>query len=509
MTPLLQFAFGAGLAIAGWLIPRRVAGAKISGVPALLLDLFPPLLGWGVVLATSGRPMLGGVVVLSLGAGLALFDRVKREALREPIVFSDLSELPQLFTHPHLYLPFAGTGLVLGGAAFAILSCLSLFAFEPEMWRPGPLLIAAPPAVLAAAIWVGVREPALGHIAAWLRRLGSSGEPNDDAARLGPFATLIVYQVIAAAERPFRRSHVASPAIVARQVAFPAPLVLVQCESFFDARRLSPLVPRDLLPGFDACRGAGATFGRLGVPGWGANTTRAEFAVLTGLSDEDLGLDRFNPYLAFARMPISSIAWRLRQEGYRTICLHPFDRRFFRRDLAIPALGFDTFLGRETIGGSRRPPYCSDPELAQRILETIDSAGPATFVFAITMGNHGPWFAAGEASRHPYGMPELPELQRYLARLRQSDEMIEILSAGLRRRENAMLGFYGDHLPSLPRAFSHFGFDEWSSDYLLWRNAPSPRRRLDLPAHRLAALILDHLGARAAASRTERLAGDC
>src|ERR1700730_12272002 len=135
MTPLLHFAFGGGLAIGGWLIPRRVAGTKIACAPSLLIDLFPPLLGWGVVLSTGGRPVLAGVIVLSLGAGLALFDRVKREGLREPIVFSDLSELPQIFPHPHLYLPFAGTGLVLGGAAFAILACLSLFAFEPGLWR--------------------------------------------------------------------------------------------------------------------------------------------------------------------------------------------------------------------------------------------------------------------------------------------------------------------------------------------------------------------------------------
>ena len=83
---------------------------------------------------------------------------------------------------------------------------------------------------------------------------------------------------------------------------------------------------------------------------------RAEFAALTGIPEEQLGYDRFNPYHAFGRAPLASLAWRLRDEGYRTICLHPFDKRFFRRDLAMPALGFDEFLGRETLGGSRRPP---------------------------------------------------------------------------------------------------------------------------------------------------------
>jgi hypothetical protein len=41
-----------------------------------------------------------------------------RQTLREPVVFSESVELPQVFTHPHLYLPFADRSRV-GGAAAA------------------------------------------------------------------------------------------------------------------------------------------------------------------------------------------------------------------------------------------------------------------------------------------------------------------------------------------------------------------------------------------------------
>ena len=57
---------------------------------------------------------------MSLGAGFALADWTKRETLREPVVFSEMSELPHVFTHPQLYLPFAGPGLVIGGALATI-----------------------------------------------------------------------------------------------------------------------------------------------------------------------------------------------------------------------------------------------------------------------------------------------------------------------------------------------------------------------------------------------------
>jgi len=509
MSEPLQAAAGAILALLAWLIPRRVAKARLRCLPAVLLDLFPVLLAACLLLVATGRPIFAGLVVLSLGAGLALADHTKREAVREPVVFSDMSELPHVFTHPQLYLPFAGPGLVIGGTLAAIGLGIGLLVLEPAWRRPG-----APSVLLATAgVWAAgavlAREPALGRAAKLLRRLDPSGEPFGDAARLGPFAILLVYGIIARAERAARRrSHAppGAPAIGRARQAADVPLVLVQCESFFDARRASPCVPEDLLPGFDACVDEGATFGRLDVAGWGANTMRAEFAVLTGIPDQDLGYDRFNPYHAFARAPIASLAWRLRAEGYRTLCLHPFDRGFFHRDLAMPALGFEAFLGRESLGGSSRPPYFADPELARRLLTILDEAGPRTFIFVITMGNHGPWLESGApidpALRRrfdPRGIPQGNQLLRYLDGLARSDEMLEILSEGLGpRRRDCVLGFYGDHLPSLPRAFEHFGFDEWASDYVVLDGAVPHPRRLDLPAHLLPQLLLDRLRRREA-----------
>jgi Sulfatase len=504
MSEWLPIAVGLGLALAGWLIPRRVAKARMVRVSAVLLDFSPVLVAFLLLLIATGRPIFTGLVVLSLGAGFALADRAKRVALREPVVFSDMSELPHVFTHPQLYLPFAGPGLVLGGALATIALALLLLYLKPPWSRPDALLIAAAAAAAWAAGWTASREPALGVAARALRRLEPTGEPLADAASLGPFAVLLVHGIIARAERGARRTrHVpaALPAPALVSAAAAVPLVLVQCESFFDARRVSPCMPEDLLPGFDACLGRGATFGRLEVAGWGANTMRAEFAVLTGIPEPDLGYDRFNPYHAFARAPITSLAWRLRREGYRTLCLHPFDRSFFRRDLTLAALGFETFLGRESLGGSGRPPYCSDPDLAHQVLHALDDAGPRTFIFVITMGNHGPWLESGPPIDpglrqlfDPADVPQRGQLLRYLDGLTRSDEMLHILMEALGpRQRDGVLGFYGDHLPSLPGAFRHFGFDDWASDYVLVDGVAASARRLDLPAHLLPRIILDRL----------------
>jgi hypothetical protein len=122
------------------------------------------------------------------------------------------------------------------------------------------------------------------------------------------------------------------------------------------------------------------------------------------------------------------------------------------------------------------------------------------------MGNHGPWRGAGppinpELRRNfdVAGLPQGDELLRYLDGLGRSDEMLQMLLTGLQRRySEGVLAFYGDHLPSLPRAFRHFSFDEIGSDYVVWRGSAAVARPLDLPAHRLPRIIIDALRAKEA-----------
>src|SRR6266851_5922553 len=297
VVALLHLGVGALLVVVAWLVPRHVARARWATPIILLLDIAPIALGAGLLGFATGRPLFAGLVVLALGAGFALVDYTMRETLREPVVFSATAELPQVFTHPHLYLPFAGPGLVLGGAAAAILGGLALLVVEPPLWTPHPFAALVALGLIAGCGWLVGREPLLGTAARALRRLAPSGEPFADAASLGPFAMLLVHTIIARAERKARQLALAAPAVVQeRGTEARGPIIIVQCESFFDARRLSPLIPRGLLPGFDACCASAALFGRFAVPAWGAYTMRAEFAVLSGVPESELGYDRFNPY---------------------------------------------------------------------------------------------------------------------------------------------------------------------------------------------------------------------
>src|SRR5437660_12058062 len=176
LIEFLHFGVGATLAAAGWLIPRHIAGARRLAVAALLLDAAPLALGAGLLGLATGRPLFAGLIVLALGAGFALADHTMRQTLREPVVFSESVELPQVFSHPQLYLPFAGPGLVIGGASAAVLVALMLLIFEPPLWAPQPAAAFGTLLLIAAGGWLVAREPLLGAAADVLRPLAPRGE---------------------------------------------------------------------------------------------------------------------------------------------------------------------------------------------------------------------------------------------------------------------------------------------------------------------------------------------
>jgi hypothetical protein len=239
MDGKLQLTAGVVLVLGAWLLPRHIARVRFSLGPALLLDAAPWFAGAALLFAATGRPIFAGVVIFALAGGFGLADYTMRDTLREPVLFCSVAEFPQLFTHPHLYLPFAGPRLVIGGAVAGIAAGAALLALEPPLLSPAPVrALLAAMVIFAAAVAIGC-EPLLGGAARLMRRFRPTHDPDADAARLGPFGMLFVHGIIARAERVERRQPFAAPAILRMaSVEAPAgPVVIVQSESFFDARR--------------------------------------------------------------------------------------------------------------------------------------------------------------------------------------------------------------------------------------------------------------------------------
>ncbi|MBO1076541.1 LTA synthase family protein [Roseomonas marmotae] len=420
-------------------------------------------------------PWLTGLVTGLPLAGLALADATKRAVLDEPVVFSDAAMLPLVVRHPSLYLPFAGTGWVIGGAGLGLLLLLTLAMLEPQARLGWPLraTLLALAMVLAALLLMPPKS---------LRR-ALARDPAIDTARFGIFACLSLYRSVAWAERrPRRAAHPADPPAFRPAGGGKAPhVVLVQAESFWDPRETMPDLPPGLLPHWDRLGAEALARGRLTVPGFGANTMRAEFAALTGIGPDGLGLDRFNPYFRFAVAGLRSLPRTLRAAGYRALVLHPFDRRFFGRHRVMPALGFERFESqRHFAGAARKGVHVADAAVAERVLHHLSATPGPALVFAITMQAHGPW--PGEDPR-----------AGWLAHLRDADAMLgRLADAAARLDRPLLLCVYGDHQPALPGATT---WTDRRTDWLLWRSdrrSQAPTRR-DIPAEGIFTALAETL----------------
>jgi hypothetical protein len=486
----LRLLCAALLVAASWIALRRAVGAPIQRAASgmLVLDALPVAAMALWLLALGARPLTAAALLSILTLAMLCANRAKQAASGEPLVFSDTKLLgivmqPQLYVHvlrPNRH--FALAGLAVGGVVVA-------FYLEPPLWRmadTGPIAFAAAGFLLVPglvrrcvrALRLPVPPPA-------------SIDPIANLAALGPILGTLSQASTASAERAQRQVAVTPGVSRLLPPVGPVegPIILLQLESFFDARRLGPHIPPGLLPQFDRCVAGSVLHGRLDTPAYGANTVRTEFAALTGMTGEALGFDRFNPYAAFAAVPVDSIAWRLREQGCHTVCIHPFDGQFYGRDQVMPNLGFERFLDvRAFADVAPRHGYVSDASLVDKIASVLDECGPRTFILGISMGNHSPWLPPRDRSAAD---PVQAALAGFLSGLTETDAAVGRLADIMRQRwKTGLLLAFGDHQPQLPGSAHRPAGRDLSTDYVLWRPDHAFGQRCDLSAAMLPAMLL-------------------
>ncbi|SSW72903.1 LTA synthase family protein [Achromobacter agilis] len=488
-------------AIEAMLTPRPVAPWRRPAA-AIGVHVGVWTLAFALELALFRRPYFGVANVLAIQLLIVLVSNAKYQALREPFVYPDFEYFTDAIKHPRLYLPFFGLARALaagGGYGAALWAGLALedsvtagagiwlvsFVELPQehMFDPtAPLMpffahtfgLAA--AGLAVAILAGRRNPVVFDATQDLRRLGlvaalwaygrSERQPADDLRRRAPFATAKPPEVL----------------------PDPLPdLVVIQSESFFDARRAYPqLLRQDILANFDLLKSEAVAHGQLTVAAWGANTVRTEFAFLAGMGPDALGVHQYNPYRKLAEQGFPTIASYLKSLGYRTVCVHPYHRSFYRRDKVLPLLGFDEFIGIEAFQGARRDgSYVGDKALGQYVAHMLqEKTDRPLYLHVITMENHGPlhWESVdpddvADVFRAP--MPEgCRDLVAYSRHLRNADAMFGDLRQALMGREKpASLCIFGDHVPIMPGVYAELGEVEGTTDYVLWRTGKSQKEK--------------------------------
>lgn len=226
--------------------------------------------------------------------------------------------------------------------------------------------------------------------------------------------------------------------------------------------------------------------GSLCVPVFGSMTCNSEFEFLTGDSIAFLP-SNCSAYQFYIKPGTYSLVSTLKDQGYRTVAMHPYPGENWNRDTCYKNMGFDDFID-ETRYEERDflRNYVSDQSNYENLIKQVENKeNPADrlFLFNVTMQNHGGY--EGIYDNFPQEVwltgslkDKYPKTDQYLSLMKRSDEALEYLIRYFEASdEPTMIVMFGDHQPSVEDEF----FDEIAGmpsadvpagDHLMWYETP-------------------------------------
>jgi len=237
-------------------------------------------------------------------------------------------------------------------------------------------------------------------------------------------------------------------------------IIMVMSESFWDPTRL-PGVTFSSDP-IEKIRSVQS--GNIFSPEFGGMTANVEFEALTGFSNAFLPYGSI-PYQQYVRGHVPTLPAFLKNQGYDTQALHPFEGWFWNRKEVYKSFGFNNFESIETLPPmAKRGLLASDDAVIDRIMVDADKAEKPLFMFAVTLQNHGPY----EPGR--YGGEEISvegsmdawtrgSIATFAQGMKDSDKSLARLLEWAEKRDRpTVIAYWGDHLPPLGPAYVSTGF---------------------------------------------------
>lgn len=295
-------------------------------------------------------------------------------------------------------------------------------------------------------------------------------------------------------------------------------IIYVMNESFWDVSRLEGITfDREITPNLTALKNE-AAYGYVFTPSFGGGTCDVEFEALTGFSVSHLPTGS-KPFQQYVTHDTASLPQYLRSEGYDTLAIHGYYRKFWSRVTAYPYLGFDNFIAAEDfVNPDRRRGFISDEAMTDRIIseyENSDQSKPL-FIHAVTMQNHTTYdedhYAADEIVQvldSPNLSSEtISQLKDFATGISEADAALGKLVDYFRTvDEPTIIVFWGDHFNPIGKGnelFENTGYiakgDTGSpalrqTDLMMWSNYDSTSIDLGtVGAYELTPVMMDLYG---------------
>ena len=238
-------------------------------------------------------------------------------------------------------------------------------------------------------------------------------------------------------------------------------IIVIMNEAFSDLSVLGDFnTSEDYMPNFRSLMEE-YTGGHLMVSVKGGNTANTEYEFLSGDTMAFLpqGSVVFQQYI---NSEIPTIATYLKQFGYETIGMHPYQGSGWERNRVYPLMGFDEFLDQNAFSGADKlRNYISDKGAFDKVIELFENKeeGTRQFQFLVTMQNHSGFSPkdTDNGFREEILLTDAPAqtasvvtAERYLTLIRYSDqafgELIDYF--GKHVTEPTMIVMFGDHEPN-------------------------------------------------------------
>lgn len=276
-------------------------------------------------------------------------------------------------------------------------------------------------------------------------------------------------------------------------------IIFLQLESFFDPAHIKGIeFSENPLPNFTYLR-ATYSSGYLSVPSVGAGTANTEFEVITGMDLDFFGPGEYPYKTILKETTCESIAYNLKEKGYKSHVLHNNDGTFYERNQVFPQLGFDSFTSLEYMDVKEYTEmgWAKDFVLTEEIQKSLKSTKELDMIYAISVQGHGSYPA--EKLENPYISligEENNSLEYYVNQIYEMDLFLGELIAMLQKYpERVILAMYGDHLPGFELTEEDLtNGDIFQTEYIIWDNFGLEKKDRDLEAYQLSAYVLEQAG---------------
>lgn len=186
----------------------------------------------------------------------------------------------------------------------------------------------------------------------------------------------------------------------------------------------------------------------------GGNTANSEWEFLTGNSMAFLPSGSV-PYQQYIHSDVTSVVDQLKELGYETFAMHPYNAGGWNRNQVYELMHFDHLLFYNDFTNKvKLRKYVDDASDYENVLRMYNSTDKPVFIFNVTMQNH-----SGYGDSYDNFDPEVTAclknaktnkyLDNYLSLIKISDEAIGNLLDTLSESDRpTIVVFFGDHQPN-------------------------------------------------------------